>query len=146
MYKTDMPGTRSRRPPTRDDAKTRLFNALTTPIRSGKDWVQIAVTIPKGHLRVLDTEAELLGLRRSQLLELLFLNKLGQRVLSRPPVAPKYRFLRGEQAETVRYLWYLRRTLKEYLDEYLLKVGIKPSAFVVLMLNEWAHLGPDEST
>jgi hypothetical protein len=140
-----MPGTRSRRPPTRGDAETRLFNALTTPIRSGKDWVQIAVTIPKGHLRVLDTEAELLGLRRSQFLELLFLNKLGQRVLTRPPVAPTYRFLRGEQAETVRYLWYLRRVLKKYLEEYLLKVGIKPSAFVVLMLNEWAHLGPDEA-
>ncbi len=93
----------------------------------------------------LDTEAELLGLRRSQLLDLLFLNKLGQRVLTRPPVAPTYRFLRGEQAETVRYLWYMRRGLKKYLDDYLLKVGIRPSAFVVLMLNEWAHLGPDES-
>lgn len=141
-----MPRAHSRRPSTPDEAKTKLFKALTTPIRSSKDWIQIAVTIPKGHLRVLDTEAELLGLRRSQLLDLLLLNKLGQRVLSRPPVAPTYRFLRGEQAETERYLWYLRRVLKKYLDEYLLKVGIKPSAFVVLMLNEWAHLGPDEST
>ncbi len=138
-----MPGPRAPRPPKLDEAKTRLFNALTTPVRSNKDWVQMAVTIPKGHLRVLETEAELLGLRRGQLLELLFLNKLGQRVLTRPPVAPTYRFVRGEQAETERYLWYIRRAVKKFLDEYLLKLGMRPSAFVVLMLNDWAHLGPD---
>jgi len=94
---------------------------------------------------MLSTEADLLGLRRGQLLEVLFLNKLGQRVLTRPPVAPNYRFVRDEQSETERYLWYVRRTVKKLLDEYLLKLGMRPSAFVVLMLNEWAHLGPDES-
>ncbi len=140
-----MPRPRGSRMPKLDEAKMRLFNALSTPVRTGKDFVQIAVTIPKGHVRVLSTEADLLGLRRGQLLELLFLNKLGQRVLTRPPVAPKYRFFRGEQAETERYLWYVRRTVKKLLDEYLLKLGMRPSAFVVLMLNEWAHLGPDES-
>ena len=140
-----MPRPRGSRMPKLDEAKTRLFNALSTPVRTGKDFVQIAVTIPKGHVRVLSTEADLLGLRRGQLLELLFVNKLGQRVLTRPPVAPKYRFMRGEQAETERYLWYVRRTVKKLLDEYLLKLGMRPSAFVVLMLNEWAHLGPEEA-
>jgi hypothetical protein len=92
---------------------------------------------------VLETEAELLGLRRGQLLELLFLNRLGQKLLTRPEASPTYRFQRGELEGTERYLWYIRRPVKRFLREYLLRLGMRPSALVVLMLNDWAHLGPD---
>jgi hypothetical protein len=120
-----------------------ILRALTTPVEGPRDWAQIAVTIPKAHLRVLESESELLGLRRGQFLELLFLNRIGQRALTRIAAAPTYKLARDELAETTRFLWYLRREVKGLLDEYLLKLGIRPSALVVTMLNEWAGLGPD---
>ncbi len=120
-----------------------VFTALATPVGGPKDWAQIAVTIPKAHLRVLESEAQLLGLRRGQLLELLFLNKIGQQPLSRMPVAPKYKLTRDELSETERFLWYVRREVKKLLDDYLLRLGMRPSAFVVMALNEWAGLAPE---
>jgi hypothetical protein len=124
-------------------AGTDILKALTTPVHGAKDWAQIALTIPKSHVRVLESEAQLLGLRRGQLLELLFLNRLGQQALTRVPIAPKYRLSREELAGTERFLWYVRREVKKLLDEYLLRLGMRPSAFVVTMLNDWAGLGPE---
>jgi hypothetical protein len=139
-----MPRSEGPRPPKSGAANREIEKALSTPVRGLKDYVQIAVTIPKGHLRVLGTEAELLGLRRGQLLELLFMNRLlGQKLLVRPSTSPTYRFQRDEQESTERYLWYIRRPVKKLLREYLLKLGMRPSGLVVLMLNDWAHLGPD---
>ncbi|HKA87335.1 MAG TPA: hypothetical protein VKE22_06685, partial [Haliangiales bacterium] len=64
----------AKREGTRRDGSVDVRKALMTPVGGGKgDWAQIAVTVPKAHLRVLETEAQLLGLRRGQLLELLFL-------------------------------------------------------------------------
>jgi integrase len=60
-----------------------VYSALAAPVRGSKDWVQIAVTIPKAHLRVLDAEAQIFGLRRGQFLELLFLNRIGQPAIMR---------------------------------------------------------------
>lgn len=120
-----------------------ILTALTTPVEGPRDWAQIAITVPKAHLRVLESEATLLGLRRGQFLELLFLNRIGQHALTRISVAPTYKLSRDELSETQRFLWYLRKEVKGLLDEYLLKLGIRPSALVVTMLNEWAGLGPD---
>jgi hypothetical protein len=39
----------------------------------------------------------------------------------------------------------MRAQVKKLLDDYLLQLGMRPSAFVVLMLNEWAGLGPSRS-
>lgn len=125
------------------DRFEKIFNALNTPVDGARDWAQIAITIPKAHLRVLEAEASLLGLRRGQFLELLFLNRIGQQALTRIPAAPTYKLARQELAETQRFLWYFRREVKGLLDEYLLKLGLRPSALVVMMLNEWAGLGPD---
>lgn len=58
-------------------------------------------------------------------------------------MAPTYKLTRAELSETMRFLWYVRKEVKGLLDEYLLKLGIRPSALVVTMLNDWAGLGPD---
>src|SRR5262249_47516612 len=118
-----------------------LYSVLSAPER-GKGWVQIAITIPKAHLRVLDAEAKIFGLRRGQFLEILFLNRIGQPAFVRLSSGPKYKLSRDELAQTTRFLWYLRAKVKKLLDDYLLELGMRPSAFVVLMLNEWAGLGP----
>ena len=126
------------------DVSANVLKALRTPLTGAKgDWAQIAVTIPKAHLRVLESEAQILGLRRGQFLELLFLAKIGQQALRRIPAAPTYKLNRNELSETERFIWYCRREVKSLLDEYLLKLGMRPSAFVVTMLNEWAQLGPE---
>lgn len=119
-----------------------ILTALTTPVGPDKEWAQIAVTIPKAHLRVLETESQVLGLRRGQFLELLFLSRIGQQALTRIPAAPVYKLSRDELGETYRFLWYIRWPVKKLLDEHLLQLGMRPSALVVMMLNDWAHLGP----
>src|SRR5262245_17975714 len=113
------------RKPTEGD----VFTSLTTPVRSSRDFAQVALTLPKAHLHVLDTEAALLGLRRSQLLELLFLNDLGHRTLVRLEIAPKYELTRAQLAGTQRLLWYIRPEVKKLFDEHCLKLGLKPSAW-----------------
>jgi hypothetical protein len=117
-----------------------VFTSLSTPVASSRDFAQVALTLPKAHLRVLDTEASLLGLRRSQLLELLFLNDLGHRALVRLELAPTYDFSRAELSDTERLLWYIRPEVKKLFDEHLLQLGLKPSAWAVTALNRWANL------
>jgi len=122
-----------------------LYSVLAAPAKGSKGWVQVAITLPKAHLRVLDAEAKIFGLRRGQFLEILFLNRIGRPALVRLPSGPEYKLSRKELAETTRFLWYLRASVKKLIDEHLLQLGMRPSAFVVLMLNEWARLGPSRS-
>lgn len=83
--------------------------AALKPVESSRDYLQVALTLPKAHLRVLDMEACLLGLRRSQLLDLLLLNDLGHGGIVRMDIAPSYTFVRQERTESKRLLWYVRR-------------------------------------
>jgi hypothetical protein len=117
-----------------------VFTSLTTPVASSRDFGQIALSMSKGHIRVLDTEAGMLGLRRSQLLELLFLNDLGHRSIVRMEIAPRYELSRSELGETERFLWYVRPEVKKLVEEHCLKLGLKPSAWAVTALNRWAGL------
>jgi hypothetical protein len=71
-------------------------------------------------MRVLDTEANFLGLRRSQFLELLFLRAIGLHAITRLPMAPTYELKRDELVECVKYLWYIRKELKKLVDDYML--------------------------
>jgi hypothetical protein len=119
---------------------TDIFSVLATPAKVRTDYTQVGISIPKAHMRVLDSESSLYGLRKSQFLELLFLNQVGQKALLRLPVAPKYELARGELGETVKYLWYIRKEVKKLLDEYMLRTGMKTSGWVVTALNEWAGL------
>jgi hypothetical protein len=117
-----------------------VFTSLSTPVASSRDFAQVALTLPKAHLRVLDTEASLLGLRRSQLLELLLLNDLGHRALLRLEIAPTYEFTRAELSDTERLLWYIRPEVKKLFDEHCLQLGLKSSAWAVTALNRWAGI------
>lgn len=123
-------------------AEVDVFTALTTPAKLRDDYTQIGISIPKGHMRVLDSEANLMGLRRGQFLELLFLNAIGQRSIVRMPVSPKYDLKRDELMETTKYLWYVRKEVKRLFEAHLLRLGLRPSAWVVMALNDWADLAP----
>src|SRR5262249_30332654 len=72
-----------------------LLTALTTPIEGSRSLVQVMLTLPKAHIRVLDTEASVFGMRRYQFLELLLLGELSQPMLVRPQFLPPYRFTRA---------------------------------------------------
>jgi hypothetical protein len=124
----------------RKTAGSDVFTSLITPVRSSRDFAQVALTLPKAHLHVLDGEAALLGLRRSQLLELLFLSDLGHKTLERLDIAPKYELARADLAATQRLLWYIGPEVKKLFDEHCLKLGLKPSAWAVTALNRWADL------
>lgn len=120
-----------------------VFSALTTPAKIRTDYTQVGISIPKAHMRVLDSESSLYGLRRSQFLELLFLNEIGQQSLVRLPIAPKYELKRDELTETVKYLWYIRKEVKKLLDEHMVRTGMKTSGWIVTALNQWAGLTRD---
>jgi hypothetical protein len=123
---------------TRGDAQT-AFASLLTPT-GGRDYVQVAITLPRAHMRVLTTESGLFGLRRSQFLELLLLNQMGQQIFYRLPGAPAYQLEKQELTETERYLWVMRPDVKKAFDAHILKFGLRPSAWVISSLNEWASL------
>ena len=116
------------------------MTTFTTPVKSSSDLIQIAINLPKSHLRILDTEAGMYGLRRSQFIELLFLNKIGHRSLVRLDFAPVYQFGREELSETERFVIYVRPEVKKLFDEHLLKLGMKTTAWVVNALNDWVGI------
>ncbi len=122
-----------------EDPQT-AFASLLTPPQATRDYIQVAITLPRSHMRVLTTEANLVGLRRSQFLELLLLNQMGEKVLNRLSKAPKYEFTREELTETERFLWVMRPDVKKAFEAHILPSGFRPSAWVISALNEWASL------
>ena len=91
-------------------------------------------------------EPNFLGLRRSQLLELLFLRAIGQNAITRLAIAPTYELKREELGESVKYLWYIRKELKKLVDDDMLRTGVKTSGWIVMALNEWAGLTPSKQS
>jgi hypothetical protein len=96
------PSTPGRKSKKAEGKEKGLLTTLMTPVKSSSDLVQVAVNLPKSHLRVLETEAGIYGLRHSQFVELLFLNKIGHQSLVRLKIAPTYQFSRDELSETAR--------------------------------------------
>ena len=117
-----------------------LLTALTTPIERSRDLIQVMLTLPKAHIRVLDTEASVFGMRRYQFLELLLLGELSQPMIVRPPFMAPYAFTRAELTESERFVIYIRPEVKLLLDEHLLRLGVKPSAWAVMAIAKWANL------
>ena len=89
------------------------MTALLAPVEDSRQLMQVVLTLPKAHVRVLDTEAAMLGLRRYQFVELLFLSELGQAILTRPSYMQSYQFVRREIDETQRVLIYFRPEVKK---------------------------------
>ena len=112
-----------------------------TPRGPDKEYRQIAVALPMFYLRVVEEEAAFLGMRRSQVLEILVLRKAGLLRVERAAAAPKYRIGRNELEETERYLWHCRTAIKEHLDHMRVRMGnLPPRSWVILALNEWIGL------
>jgi hypothetical protein len=67
--------------------------ALASPAKTRRDFSQLGISIPKTHMRVLDLEADFLGLTKSQFLSLLFLKRSPPAVYvraSRTPADTRY--------------------------------------------------------
>jgi hypothetical protein len=115
--------------------------ASKTPNGPDKEYRQIGIALPRFYLRVLVGEAAFIGMRRSQILELLVLRKAGLLRVERAPSAPRYRVERKELEEVERYLWHCRTEIKEHLDRMRERMGnLPPRAWVILALNEWIGL------
>src|SRR5262249_32893239 len=83
-----------------------------TPERSEKGpparEAVISLRLPVAYLRILETEAALIGIPRSHFLTLLLAKKMGQINLERSKEAPKYTFTDKELTDTKLYLWYCK--------------------------------------
>lgn len=115
--------------------------AKATPAPTEKGYAQVALLLPAFYIRVLDGEAAFLGQRRSQILELLVLRKLGLLVVERAPSAPKYTVKSGELDKQDRFVWHCRGDVKKQFDELRRRMGnIPPKTWITLALNEWIGL------
>jgi hypothetical protein len=109
--------------------------------RTKEPYIQLSFQLPAFYVRVLDGEAELLGQRRSTLLELLVLRKSGMFKLERSPSAPKYKPEPRDLKVMKRYVWHCRPEIKDRLDRLRERMGnLPPRTWVILALNEWIGL------
>ena len=111
-----------------------------TPAPTEKGYTQLAMMLPRFYVHVLDSEAEFLGQRRSQLLEMLVLRKLGKFTLERSPTAPKYAAPKPADLEDAseRFVWHCRADLKKQFDDLRMQMGnVSPKTWITLALNEW---------
>jgi hypothetical protein len=122
-----------------DDA--RADDADGGSARGSRQMVQIAVTLPRATLRIIDEECAPMGWRRSVFLTTLLVSKLGRCRFERRREAPQYVFSADDWTTTVRYLWSLNATLKAEFKELRLRSGnLRPAAWIVLAVNEWVGL------
>lgn len=111
-----------------------------TPAPTDKGYTQLAMMLPRFYVHVLDSEAEFLGQRRSQLLEMLVLRKLGKFTLERAPAAPRYPAPKASELEEAgeRFVWHCRSDLKKQFDDLRMQMGnVSPRTWITLALNEW---------
>jgi hypothetical protein len=106
-----------------------------------KDRVVYQMTMPKSHLHILETEADLWGVGRGEFLTMLLRRKFGDLAFERPKNAPSYHPTEDELIETERYAWYLPSRDAPKLEADRLKMGnIAVSTWACLLLNNWIGL------
>ena len=102
------------------------------------NYLPIAAFLPLSHLRILDEEAKLLGVRRAKFLEMLLRRKRGELKLERHPGAPSYVIKRAELEETARFVWLASPEVRAMYEEENLRMGnLSAQAFIVVELNRW---------
>jgi hypothetical protein len=98
----------------------------------------ISLKLPLAYLRILEAEADRLGLRRGQFLTLLLQRKRGEINFDRPATAPVYKATDRELRESKVWLWYTTPQFRKLIDEDRFQMGINTiSAWVTQLLNHW---------
>jgi hypothetical protein len=100
--------------------------------------IPVTVHLPLAYLRILNTEAELLGLRRNGFVAMLLRRKLGMVNLERTDGAPEYDVTDEELEETKVYLWHVEPGLRELVDADRKQMGLTSyAAWINALLNDW---------
>src|SRR5688572_24260684 len=121
--------------------RTKRAPPRDTPVAWTKGYTQLSFLLPRFYLDVLDSEAAFSGLRRTQLLELLVLRKVGRLKVERSKSAPKYKSAPRDLEEADRFVWHIRPELNADLTRLRRQMGnLPPKAWVILALNEWIGL------
>ena len=111
-----------------------------TPTPSERGFIQVQLNFPSAYQDILDAEAALLQIKRSQFLEFLVRRKDGTFPLSRPSSGPTHK-IPEDLGESSRYIWHCHKDVKDRLDELRLRLGnIPPTNWFILALNEWLGL------
>jgi hypothetical protein len=107
-------------------------------VRVGDRAAIISVKLPLAYLKILETEAALLRIPRSQFLSLLVAQKCDGFVFKRPPNAPEYSFSDRELQEAKLFLWYCEPKTREAVDRDRKQMGLSSFAsWVNVILNHW---------
>jgi hypothetical protein len=109
-----------------------------SPTPGGGGLIPIGVRLPAAYLRILGTEAALLGLRRNAFLGALLRRKLGRMKLERSDDAPEYTVTDAELEEYKQYTWHCDPEIRRLVDEDIKQMGLTSySSWINIMLNEW---------
>ena len=100
--------------------------------------IPISVRLPAAYLRILGTEAALLGLRRNAFLASLLRRKLGKMKLERSEGAPEYTVTDRELEDYKQYTWHCDPDIRRLLDADIKQMGLTSySSWINVALNEW---------
>jgi hypothetical protein len=98
----------------------------------------VSVRLPLAYMKILETEARHLGLKRGQFLTLLLRRKRGEVQFERSPDAAKYSFSEDELRERKLWIWYLSTEFRLLVDEDRLRMGLSSlGGWVTQTLNSW---------
>jgi hypothetical protein len=98
----------------------------------------LSVRMPVGYIRVLESEAASLGLRRGAFLVLLLRRKRSEVQLERAKNAQEYRVTEDELTARKLWLWYLPPGVRAPLEEDCLHMGLNSIGnWVTQTLNQW---------
>jgi hypothetical protein len=98
----------------------------------------VSVRLPIAYLKILDTEARHLGIKRGQFLTMLLRRKRGEIQLERAPDATKYSFTEKDLTERKLWIWYLSPEFRALVDDDLLRMGLGSiGSWVTQILNNW---------
>jgi len=131
---------RKRGRPPKSSGRPPGATSARTPV-AGRGYVQVALALPRFHLRVLESEGKFIGKRRSEVLEFLVQRKAGILDVNRSASAPKYEPDPKELATSERFIWHCPAEVKKRFDELRMAMGnIGAREWVIFAINEWIGL------
>ncbi len=124
------------------EAEEKKAKPETRVIQSSQDGSKlkaITLRIPIAYLEILDTECELLYVKkRSMFLSMLLRWKRKELQLVRPETAPDYHFSDEKLTEMVAWTWYVQPADFPLIEADRVRMGLStPSMWVTQLVNYW---------
>jgi hypothetical protein len=107
--------------------------------RPGKGPIRtIAVRFPVAYLKIIEKEADLVGVSRGQFLSMLVKRQEGSLLLERSQDAPTHEVDEKELEATQLYMWQAPAPIRDRIDSERLRMGnLGVAAYLTVLVNHW---------